>query len=58
MSANKGAAFLGPRIGQDALTIAELIVEGEAKDARIAELEAVLAVKQRERLKAKEPTTP
>ena len=58
MSASKGAQFLGQRIGQDALTIAELIAEGEAKDARIAELEAVLTAKQRERLKAKEPSTP
>ncbi len=47
---NKGAQFLGQRIGQDALTIAELIAQGEAKDARIAELEAVLTPKQRERL--------
>jgi hypothetical protein len=58
MSANKGAAFLGQRIGQDALTIAELIAEGEAKDARIGELEAVLTARQRECLKAKEPSTP
>ena len=55
MSAGKGAQFLGQRIGQDALTIAELIAQGEVKDARIAELEAVLTAKQRERLKAKEP---
>lgn len=47
---NKGAQFLGQRIGQDVLTIAELIAQGEAKDARIAELEAVLTPKQRERL--------
>jgi hypothetical protein len=52
---NKGAQFLGQRIGQDALTIAELIAQGELKDARIAELEAVLTAKQRERLKANEP---
>ena len=51
---SKGAAFLGQRIGQDALTIAELIAEGEAKDARIAELEGVLTAKQREHVKAKE----
>ena len=52
---NKGAQFLGQRIGQDALTIAELIAQGELKDARIAELEAVLTAKQREHLKANEP---
>jgi hypothetical protein len=54
---NKGAHFLGQRIGQDALTIAELIAEGEARDARIAELEAVLTPKQRERLCASKPKT-
>ena len=52
---SKGAAFLGQRIGQDALTIAELIAQGEAKDVRIAELEAMLTAKQRQRLTAKEP---
>lgn len=52
---SKGAQFIGQRIGQDALTIAELITQGEAKDARIAELEAVLTAKGRARLKAKEP---
>jgi hypothetical protein len=52
---SKGAQFLGQRIGQDALAIAELIAQGEAKDARIAELEAALTAKQRERLKAMEP---
>ena len=51
-NSNKGASFLGQRIGQDALTIAELIAQGEAKDARIAELEAVLTARQRARLKA------
>lgn len=51
----KGAAFLGQRIGQDALTIAELVEQVAAKDARIAELETVLTPRQRERLKAKEP---
>ncbi|MBI2741765.1 MAG: hypothetical protein HYX38_35190 [Rhodospirillales bacterium] len=51
----KGAAFLGQRIGQDALTIAELVEQVAAKDARIAELEAVLTPRQREHLKAKEP---
>ncbi|MBY0320937.1 MAG: hypothetical protein K2X72_19600 [Reyranella sp.] len=51
---HKGAEFLGQRIGQDALTIAQLIAEGETKDARIAELEALLTVEQRERVKAKE----
>ncbi len=55
MSAGKGAQFLGQRIGQDALTIAELVEQVTAKDARIAELEAVLTPKQRERLKATEP---
>jgi hypothetical protein len=55
MNASKAAQFLGQRIGQDALTIAELIEQGAAKDARIAELEAVLTPKQRERLNAKEP---
>ena len=55
MEASKGAQFLGQRIGQDALTIAELIEQGVAKDARIAELEALLTPKQRERLKGKEP---
>ena len=54
MGASKGAQFLGHRIGQDALAIAELIAQGEAKDARIAELEALLTPKQRERLKVKE----
>jgi hypothetical protein len=49
-NSNNGASFLGQRIGQDALTIAELIAQGEAKDARIAELEAILTAKQRERL--------
>jgi hypothetical protein len=38
---SKGAQFLGQRIGQDALAIAEL--------------EAALTAKQRERLKAMEP---
>jgi uncharacterized small protein (DUF1192 family) len=55
MDAGKGAQFLGQRIGQDALTIAELIERCVAKDARIAELEAVLTPKQHERLKAREP---
>ena len=55
MTQSRSAQFLGQRIGQDALTIAELIAQGEAKDARIAELEAVLTPKQRERLKARAP---
>jgi uncharacterized small protein (DUF1192 family) len=55
MDAGKGAQFLGQRIGQDALTIAELIERCVAKDARIAELEAVLTTKQHDRLKAKGP---
>ena len=55
---SNGAQFLGQRIGQDALTIAELIAQAEAKDARIAELEAVLTPKQRERLHANKPKTP
>lgn len=49
-ASSKGAQFLGQRIGQDALTIAELIAQGEAKDARITELEAILTTKQRDRL--------
>ena len=53
---NKGAQFLGQRIGQDALTIAELITQGEAKDARIVELEALLTPRQRERLQANRQT--
>jgi hypothetical protein len=52
---SKDARFLGQRIGQDALTIAELIAHCEAKDARIAELEAMLTPKQRERLRANKP---
>lgn len=58
MTHSRSAQFLGQRIGQDALTIAELIAQGEAKDARIAELEAVLTPKQRERLHASKPMTP
>ena len=52
---NKGVQFLAQRIGQDALALAELIALGEAKDARIAEVEALLTPKQRERLQAKKP---
>lgn len=55
---SKGAQFLAARIGQDALAMAELLQASEAKDARIAELEAVLKSlsdsdrpKQREKLK-------
>ena len=54
VDASKGARFLGRRIGQDALTIAELIEQCAAKDARIAELQAVLTPRQRETLKARE----
>lgn len=35
----RGADFLGERIKADALTIAQLVEQAEAKDARIAELE-------------------
>lgn len=38
----KGAQFLAARVGQDALTIAELLEQAAAKDARITELEAQL----------------
>jgi hypothetical protein len=47
---NKGAQFLGQRIGQDALTIAELVEQVAARDARIAELQAqVAAIEARRR---------
>lgn len=42
----RGAQFLAQRIGQDALTIAELIEVVAARDARIAALEAQLAARE------------
>ena len=54
MSAGKGAQFLGQRIGQDALVIAELVEQVAARDARIAELEAMLTPRRRGQLKARE----
>lgn len=49
----KGSAFIERRIGQDALTIAALLEQGEAKDAYIAQLEVLLTPRQREKLKVK-----
>lgn len=37
---DKASTFLASRIGQDALTIADLLQQLAAKDKRIAELEA------------------
>jgi uncharacterized protein HemX len=44
-----GANFLGERIKADALTIAQLVEQAEAKDARIAELEKKVAELEKER---------
>jgi hypothetical protein len=52
---SKGAQFLASCVGQDALTIPDLLEVGDVKDARIAQLEAVLTLKQREKLQTKKP---
>lgn len=54
MAAGKGADFLARRVGADAIVIAELMEQIDAKDARIAQLEALLTPKQREKLDRKE----
>ena len=40
---DKANQYLAQRIGADAMAIADLIQQGEAKDRRIAELEAKIA---------------
>lgn len=50
-----GANFLGTRIKEDALTIAQLLEERAAKDARIAELEAKLSEIEKKKRPAKPP---
>ena len=40
---DKAQQFIATRIGQDALTIADLLQQLEVRDARIAELEERLA---------------